>query len=393
MFPHEVFFLLFNAVYILPVIYVYFFGFSEGGVGSVFSLTPSLLEQMLFFYLFMSVSFFMGSRVFGFGVRLGKDDGVFSKLSYSSVSLNVIFVIVVFVHVLFKYLLMHEGVYDSYAYDSGAMNSKTWTISMGLSELVIALFILFLFTGCKKRAFICFLAIGLNLLHGSRIFTLISIFVYCIYFVYYMRLLSGYKLILYAVTLIVVVLVSFFVVFLYRSGIQLDFDSISFEMLISPVVYESLFNQFSFLTMLDKLNRQQVPFSAHMYILDALKFMIPGFFDAREDIYVSSFGNLSPLGGLSGYASAIIYFSNYYFVWYFIVGSVLSLLLRAARSASHRLLSRFLYVYIVCDTFFRLHRDPFYISMKMLVNNFLFVVFIIVLSYFLRSCFRRRSAG
>ena len=30
---------------------------------------------------------------------------------------------------------------------------------------------------------------------------------------------------------------------------------------------------------------------------------------------------------------------------------------------------------------------------NVLVNNFLFVVFILVLSYFLRSCFRRRSAG
>lgn len=377
----------------MPVLYVYFFGFTEGGADSVFLLTPHLLDMMINFYFVMVLSFFFGSRLVGFGVVLDTNKGIFDKVSYNSNIFNFIFFVVVAVHVLFKFLLVNEGVYDSYAFDSGAMESKVWTVSMGLTELVISLFVFFLFTDNPKKAFICFLAISLNLLHGSRIFTLIGLFVYCFYFIYYVRAISGVKVLVYGCGLFFIVLISFFMVFAYRSGIKIEFGAIDFDVLISPIVYESLFNQVSFLTMLGKLEQQVVSFSPYMFVLDSIKFTLPSFFNARDTLYVSSFGNLSPLGGLSGYASAIIYFSNYSFLWYFMIGVFLSFLMRASRSKKNRLLTRFFYVYITCDTFFRLHRDPYHISMKMLINNILFIVFSLLLSYFFRSYFRRRGVS
>ena len=101
------------------------------------------------------------------------------------------------------------------------------------------------------------------------------------------------------------------------------------------------------------------------------------------------FGELSPLGGLSGYASAIIYFSWYAPVWYFLLGSLCSILLRFSRGIRFVIISKMLYVYFVCDTLFRFHRDPYYIAAKMLVNNFMFVAVVFLFSWFLHHYFSK----
>jgi len=43
--------IIYNLVYILPVLYVYFFGFSEGGAGQAIQLNDSMIEQMMIYYI------------------------------------------------------------------------------------------------------------------------------------------------------------------------------------------------------------------------------------------------------------------------------------------------------------------------------------------------------
>lgn len=63
---------------------------------------------------------------------------------------------------------------------------------------------------------------------------------------------------------------------------------------------ESIFNQISFVRMLDFIDLGVVDFSPHMLLIDTLIFVTPNVFgDSKIDLmYVNKFGELSPLGGL-----------------------------------------------------------------------------------------------
>lgn len=52
-------------------------------------------------------------------------------------------------------------------------------------------------------------------------------------------------------------------------------------------------------------------------------------------------------------------------------------------------MTRFIYVYFVCDTLFRLHRDPFFIALKMLVDNVLFILEGLLITIALKKYLRR----
>lgn len=379
MLPHEIFYLIYNLAYILPVLYVYFFGFSEGGAGQAIQLNDSIIEQMIAYYMISLLCFFAGSWLTAFGSRKNKISII--KYSLSSIE-KFIFFIVVILLVLTKILLYKEGVYNSYAFDSGAMSSKTWTTSMGLTELTVIIFIYSLFSGNNKFSFFLFLTISSNLLHGTRIFTLICIFIYFYYFIFYRKMFSKTKIIIYGLLSGFIVLLAFLAVFVQRSDVAITMDNLNLDMILSPVVYESIFNQISFVKMLTFLNAQMVPFAPQNLIVDTFIFSLPSFDTTNKALLMSPsvFGNLSPLGGLSGYASAIIYFSSFYFVWYFFLGVVCSLLWRTTSHKNLPLLKLITYVYFICDTLFRFNRDPWFIALKMLFNNliFLLVVFLIM---------------
>ncbi|EAX2717747.1 TPA: O-antigen polymerase, partial [Salmonella enterica subsp. enterica serovar Schwarzengrund] len=175
------------------------------------------------------------------------------------------------------------------------------------------------------------------------------------------------------------IVISFLIIFIIRSNVSID--NINIDLILSPIVYESLFNQISFMRMLDWLHQGAVPFAPQMLFSDSAIFTLPTFlFDEKSSLmYINKFGELSPLGGLSGYASAVIYFSYYYFLWYFILGITSSLLLRFTSSVNFVILSRVIYIYFVCDSLFRFNRDPWFIAIKMFVNNIVFILFVLMI--------------
>ncbi len=101
---------------------------------------------------------------------------------------------------------------------------------------------------------------------------------------------------------------SFLAIFIYLSNVSIT--NINLDLIISPIVYESLFNQISFIRMLGWLHSWHVPFASEMLFSDSAIFTLPLFlFDDKLSLmYINNYVELSPLEGLSGYASAIIYF-------------------------------------------------------------------------------------
>lgn len=377
MLPHTILFLLYNLVYILPVGYVHLWGFSQGGVEQIFNSDPSVLSSMMLFYATALFFYIAGSAIFGYGIRSRKIEWqVDFKLPGM---IKLLFAIVLLALVLSKILLYPEGVYSSYAFDSGGMSSRVWNVSMGLSELGILIFTFCLVTKNTRFALVTFLIVSLNLLHGTRIFTLIMLLMSVFYIMFINKRISKLKLLVYLCIFFSLIIVAFLIIFIIRSNVSIS--AINLDLLVSPVVYESLFNQISFIRMLDLLHQGMVPFAPQMMFSDAAIFTLPSFSvdDKAALMYINNFGELSPLGGLSGYASAIIYFSNYYFIWYFLLGITSSLLVRATSTLNFPILSRVVYIYFVCDTLFRFNRDPWFIVIKMFINNLIFLAFIFVI--------------
>ncbi|EEE2985963.1 O-antigen polymerase, partial [Salmonella enterica subsp. enterica serovar Eko] len=56
-----------------------------------------------------------------------------------------------------------------------------------------------------------------------------------------------------------------------------------------------------------------------------------------------------------------------------------SLLLRFTSSVNFVILSRVIYIYFVCDSLFRFNRDPWFIVIKMFVNNIVFILFVLMI--------------
>ncbi|EAO2860892.1 O-antigen polymerase, partial [Salmonella enterica subsp. enterica serovar Schwarzengrund] len=40
---------------------------------------------------------------------------------------------------------------------------------------------------------------------------------------------------------------------------------------------------------------------------------------------------------------------------------------------------RVIYIYFVCDSLFRFNRDPWFIAIKMFVNNIVFILFVLMI--------------
>ncbi|EBT0361310.1 O-antigen polymerase, partial [Salmonella enterica] len=54
-------------------------------------------------------------------------------------------------------------------------------------------------------------------------------------------------------------------------------------------------------------------------------------------------------------------------------------LLRFTSSVNFVILSRVIYIYFVCDSLFRFNRDPWFIVIKMFVNNIVFILFVLMI--------------
>jgi len=394
--PHEILFSLFNLIYILPIAYIYIYGFTEGGVEKAINISTSMINEMMFFYIIMFVAFFSGSILTAkmLGVHKVKNIPYINISSFKLSIAQILIVSIIFIaQIIIKILLYKEGVYDSYAFDSGAMSNKYWTVSMGLSELCLALFVFAIICDKKIIGIIAFVMISLNLLHGTRIFTCISLIVVSYYYVFYKKRISGIKAVLIGLISFVLVVLIFLFIFIVRSNVDISISDLNMDIILSPVIYESAFNQISFVRMLQHLQLGNTYFAPHQLISDVIIYTIPQFTSIAKSSLMHShdFGELSPLGGLSGYASAIIYFSDFYFIWYLFLGSALSFLMFKSRSSKYPILCRFFYVYIICDTLFRMQRDPYVIAMKMLVDNALFIFIFIVMSKKLKTDMSRND--
>lgn len=349
---------------------------------TVAEISPAIMQAMVLFYSCAIISFLSGCGLAYLGweaiktkksifIQPATTTPVWNNRNYALSGWKKIIILSVCFALFFaKALLINEGVYNSYAFDSGGMDSKLWRVSMGLSEMAIAFFAFSLVAKHWRLAGLLLLCISINLLHGTRIYFMIAVFMIMYERIYLSRAITFRRAMFLSLIVGCVLLFAFLAVFFHRSGVTYSLRDLDFETIISPIIYESIFNQISFVRMLKIHIYSALDPDVPRLFYDIFVFRMPKFMTDGVILHTSEFGELSPLGGMSGFATALIYFGQLYPLVYFFMGFSLYSLWKMSELSSS-IIIKTIFVYILCSTFFRSFRDPWVVPAKMLFDNLL----------------------
>lgn len=360
---------------------------------AVAEISPAIIQEMVFFYSCTIISFLAGCSLawLGWEALKSKYPTVVQPINHTwhdhqsilSGWKKMIILSVCCALTIAKILLIKEGVYSSYAFDSGAMESKLWRVSMGLSEMAVIFFGFSLAAKHWRIAGVLLFCISINLLHGTRIYFMIAAFMIMYERIYLSKAITFGRAILLSVFVGVALLFAFLAVFFHRSGVSYSLRDLDFETIISPIVYESIFNQISFVRMLKIHIYEAVNADVARLFYDIAVFRMPKFLTEGVVLHTNEFGELSPLGGMSGFATALIYFGSLYPLIYFFMGFSLCFLWKYSE-LNRSVILKTIFLYILCSTFFRSFRDPWVVPSKMLFDNLIALLMFFGISSLLR---------
>lgn len=373
--PHSLLFIAFNLLYFLPLFVVLFFNYSEGGISNAADLDTTALLRIALVFGSGTSAFLLGSALTWHGFSSDDRRRRFSALQLYAANRTFVMLcaIAIIIFLVSKVLLLPLGVYSEYAFDTESMIGGAWSFSMFCSELLLFFSIIILFSNMQRNVvwFLFLTAINaVNLLHGTRIFFMIA----CIVFCFYQYLRSKLSLRTGAVAFLAALGLGY-VVFLSRSGAEVDDQTFSASHLVSPVMFEGVFSQISLIGVIRHPEAWSVWGSRGSFLHDVALFAMPRLLSPDKDklLMINQFGDLSPLGAFSGYAQGLIYFGLLFPVFYFALGCFAGWLLR---QASHSRFWSMMYVYFACDFLFRIMRDGYVIPIKMIGDSAVILLFV-----------------
>jgi oligosaccharide repeat unit polymerase len=380
--PHSLFFILYNLVYLLPLLSYQSMEYSEGDIDKL-NFPWAILIQVAIVYIIGTTSFLIGAefpRLFSMK-KVSRNILTDNIESILSPQFKILLALSVLIYLATKVALNSVGVYEIYSFDAGTQVGGIWSFSGSMSEILVFLTGVILVSNDKdkkKMVLFMYLIVAINLLHGTRIFTLVLTLMIALHFFLKKRLKLS-EFIFYSIPLSTFGLISAYLVFLYRSRVDLNTtDYFTVSKVFAPLVYESLFTQMSLVNLLkdDNWPREGVISS---FFIDLFTFTLPRFFSPGKDadLITSAYRGLSPAGGFSGYACGLIYFGFFFFIFYFSLGLFSTFMYK--QSEKSRIYS-VLYIYLVGVILFRIIRDGYMIPLKALIT----APVIILLLLFLR---------
>jgi hypothetical protein len=380
--PHLLFFLIYNAIYLTPLLLVYFLGFSEGGSEDLIGLKGIIIARVAAVYGMGILAFFAGTRTYAF-LRwsiLGTSNGAWQprqpEIGISEKS------VIFFVTLLFvgsKIALIPLGVYNTYTIEM--MTGGAWSFSAFCSETLVLIQVLVLFSRLSHRLSI-FLGLcvvnGINLLHGSRVFFIINAMT-ALFFFYIQGKVKMKRVILFGPPAFFLVLCATYAVYLSRMsafGMEL-----SAGQLVSPLVYESVFSQFSIIGTVSHTDLWLATGRVGEFLKDVALFSTPRILipDKESMLFIPRFDYLSPKGAFNGYAAALLYFGFLFPIFYYTLGLFGDWLYRSSRRSSWHFI---LYVYFSVDFCLHIMRDGLLIPIKMLTNAVQILVLLYLANWF-----------
>lgn len=291
-------------LYMAPVLLAGLLALEVGGVAAIGLNGQAAYLRYLTVWALAIIPFLLGAGICRGSVVLREPEQLKSSMWMIVFALSPIVIGL-------KLMLVSAGVYESYAFDSGLMSGGIWSLSMSFSEMCLFLFAVAVAMGDARLMLATGALIGLNLLHGTRIFAVCAVSIFFFYWIS-VRTLTLKRLVLAGLAFIAVLFVSF-LVFKARSNVELDYQdtAILIEYLVSPIVFESLFSQ---LALIDLANG--VPIALRCtgldYFYDLVSFLLPRALNPdKDDQCISYLFALQPLGALNGVFGIHAYFGAF----------------------------------------------------------------------------------
>lgn len=383
--PHVLFFWAYNFIYLLPLVAIYLWGYTDTGAVGQIGLDSHSIRAIWFVYAQGLGAFTLGA-VF-VSLVLKRLPALGTQADYRVPDIGVteilgsLFIVAVFITA--KAALIPLGVYREYAFNDTDFKNSIWSFSMVCSEFMLLTATLFLFSDARRRrlGFAVFSILNcVNLLHGTRIFFIVNLLILVLY-VYMRGKLTLRRVLLYGPPAFVAVLLLTYAVFLSRSGVT-D-NNLNAAGTASPLVYESLFSQISLRNVVTSPDLVNSSGSISNFATDVVASLIPRvLMPGKDDLqYLDRFAYMSPLGAFNGYAAGVIYFGLYWPLFYLVLGAAASWLYAKARTNPYWLV---LYAYFTGDVLFRFMRDGYTIPIKILVN----IIELLAMLFFVRAVMR-----
>lgn len=394
--PHVLFFIVYNALYFVPLFLVFFLGYYQSGVEEIVAISGTTMRRICLTYSAGIAAFTLGAYAPVFlhwSMRGCSLHAPHPRWLQTGVAEKIAVFILCIVFLASKLSLVPLGVYQDYAFDTGSMVGGPWTFSAFCSEAMILAGIIFLFSKGKHRLLnfsIIGVLNGINLLHGTRVFFMSTVMVLVLYG-YVRGIVTFKRAVLYGPIVFALVLLLAYVVFLTRSHVDAT-GAFSAPAVVSPIVYESVFSQMSLIGVVGP-NRVWDSFGHPLrFVLDVFLFTLPRQLLPEKEsfLFIGRFNYLSPLGAFNGYAQGIIYFGFLFPFFYFFVGLMGSLLYKKSHQSPWWLV---LYIFYSADFLLHIMRDGYLIPMKMLINTAECILILIVWRNLLIACAPQQAAG
>ncbi len=359
--------LLVFVMYALAFLLAYHFGADVKGVDQVLSqvkLGLYLTVVLVSIFAFLLPMLLIRGRWKIIPVVANKKNFVF---------LNCIFLVVYF---LLKIKLLGGLTAAEYAFDSGEIEDPTWKASIFLSECIYVFAAIWVFIGSREWFLTNIIALQMNLMHGTRIYVMIAFI--SLFYVFF-RHLSKVKILITSIFGLTGLILFSYIIFLFRHGVLDQFDT-DVQWLLSPVLIESVFSQWSLINVLGETKYFGEINTLH-FILDPILYTVPRFLLPDKDLLMLYFSpDLSPLGAFNGVAASIVYLGVFFPLYWFLFGLLGALIYQLAR----RSLFFRIYYFIFCtNIILRLMRDGYLIPTKIIINDFMLlaVIFILVKTF------------
>ncbi len=310
--------------YMVPVLLNSLVQIDLGGLSTIALSDVGAATKYIFLWAAALAFFFLGS-----GIPTGRIDVALPPVVKSAMWLFL--GVTGPILIALKVELAAQGVYDAYAFDTGAMVGGVWSMSTALSEMVLYAFAMALLLKDRWLMLISFALLSLNLLHGTRIFTVcaLSIFIFWWIATHRVRLRS----VAIAVVVAMAIVLGSLGVFLQRSNVDLSSSDATevAQYVVSPVLYESVFSQISLIAL---ANGDPLEFRCNPvdFVFDLASFLTPRALNPGKDkLCIDYLSELQFLGALNGVFGAFGYFQWFFGVLFIAFGLTGRWLFRVGR--------------------------------------------------------------
>jgi hypothetical protein len=371
--PHTFFFLLLTILYGVPVLLTLFFEINADVpyISDNFLLYKDTRWAMLSIYIIAVISFLFGSKIIHDLMKHVDEHSITTIIKPTSFYLlstfqRLLIYCFIVLGIVIVWQMFRAGTFSSGYMESFSVGFESQNMFTVLCEIFFFLFIYLWinYSGKYKGVkFLLVIMILLTILKGSRMFTVPLLFFLLYKYIYIDGLTKKVLLKICFGGLIALLLLC--AVFFMRHDTSLEGINIG-KTIFLLIQYESCGVHVPLMKVIS-LGWHTSFAPMFLLVTDVFFFLVPRTLFSRKNDYLffdntNSRYELSPLGGMNGEASVILYFGLLFPLFFIILGGYLSRLYKVSSIVGGKIQA--FYIYICCSFLFVFLRNGILIALK-----------------------------